>query len=441
LKFEMSTLWPFIPRRSMPEVVRAEGAYFYLRDGRQILDVAGSGGVVNIGHGRVEVVEAAARALQEVSYAVPGFMTPHRLALLKNLQENWLPDGLNCVHLASGGSEAVEAAIIVARMYQAASGRPDRWKVIGRDVSYHGGTLGSLAVGGHDKRKNGLGKMILNQPLAPSCYCLRCPFEKHYPGCNVTCALDLETLIKHEGPDSIAAFIAEPIVGPSGGALVPPDEYWRTIRDICYRYDILLIVDEVTTGFGRTGSRYAVDHWALLPDILVVGKGFSSGYAILSALFTSEPIAKRLADKRMKLVSHTYAGHPGACAATNAVLNILRGENLIQRVKRYGPKLGEKLVETLGQHPHVAEVRGKGFLWAIELVRNRDTLELFPQETGLTRSVFKKGLEMGMFFYPGGTGSARDIIVLSPPFIIGEKEIDEIATVLNCSIDRAIDDL
>jgi len=433
--------WSFVADREPPEIVRAAGVYLELRDGRRVLDAAGSAGVANIGHGRKEVIEAIARAATAVSYALPGFASPDRLALVERLRARWLPAGLSRVHLMNSGSEAIEAAIILARKYQFASGRLKRSKVIGRDLSYHGATLGSLAVGGHDGRRSGLGDLLPDQPHAAACYCLRCPFGKRYPDCRVECARSLERVIEAVGEENVAAFILEPIVGPSGGALVPPDDYWQTIHAICRRHGILVIADEVMTGWGRTGRRFACEHWGPPPDLLVSGKGLTGGYAPLAIVFTSEAVAEGLEAMGMKLPAHTYDGHSPGCAAANAVLQILEEERLVERVEALGPALGGYLTERLGGHPHVAEVRGRGFLWAVEVVRDRGTHERFPRHAEVTRSIVRAGLDRGVFFYPGGTGTERDIVVVSPPFTIAKADMRELAAVLESAIDRAVRDL
>jgi len=433
-----SASWPFIPGKRSFEVVRGEGSYLYLRDGRRLLDAAGGGGVVNVGHGRSEVVNAISQALGNLSYAVPGFATPERLALIEHLQKHWLPRGLSRVQLHGSGSDAVEAAVMLARKYQVACGRLGRWKTIGRDVSYHGATLSSLAIGGHDGRKAGLGPLLPAVAHAPACYCLRCPLGQTYPQCEVACANMVEELIRREGVETIAAFIAEPIVGPSGGALVPPDEYWPTIQDICQRHNILLIADEITTGFGRTGQRFAVEFWDVKPDILVVGKGLTGGYAPLAALFTSENLMEKLASLGMNLVSHSFDGHPGSCAAAKSVLEIILRERHLDRVRENGQVLGSSLAATLGNHPHVAEIRGRGLLWAIEIVRDRMTLERYPRYANLTQRIVNAGIEMGVFFYPGGTSVERDIIILSPPFIVELEEIAEMVRVLKNALDQVV---
>jgi hypothetical protein len=213
--------------------------------------------------------------------------------------------------------------------------------------------------------------------------------------------------------------------------MVPPQEYWTKIEQICRSNNVLIIADEVTTGFGRTGVPFALQHWSIKPDIMVVGKGLTGGYAPLGALFTTAEIVERVAEAGMKLTSHSYAGHPTACAAADAVLEILISEGLLSRVAQLGQELGALLQAEFREHPHVADVRGKGFLWGIEVVRDRGTLERFPQHADVARAIMHAGLNLGVFFYPGGTGVERDFVMISPPFTIGRQEISRIVEVLS----------
>ena len=433
--------YPFIPRRAPPlEIERAEGVYLYTKSGRRILDAAGGAIVANVGHGRREVAQAVAQELERASYVVPTFATEGRVRLVERLRESWLPEGLTRVFLASGGSESVDSALRLARMHHVSAGREGRWKVIGRDLSYHGTTLATLAAGGNLKRRKGFEPVLQDWPKAPACYCLRCPLESSYPQCGLACADALEQLIESEGPDSIAAFIAEPVVGSTVGAVVPPDDYWPRIAEICRHYGVLLIADEVMTGFGRTGKRFALDHWGVVPDILIGGKGLAGGYAPIGGVFTSEAIVAPLAEKGADMMYFTFSAQPGACAAALSVLEILQREHLVERAAKMGERLGDRLA-ALESHPHVAQVRGRGLLQAVELVKDKATLEPFPRKANLSARVVGAGLKNGVFFYPGGgggnghPGEARDVIVLGPPFIVEDAQIDEMVTVLEQSID------
>lgn len=434
---ERSRGYPFVPRGRPLVISHSEGAYLYRPDGRRILDAAGGAIVVNIGHGRREVAEAYAKAAGDLAYVVPTFATESRVRLIERLREHWLPEGVTRAVFTSGGSESVDAALRLARQHHVSSGRPERWKVIGRELSYHGVTLSTLGVGGHRKRRKGFEPWLPDLPHAPACYCMRCPMGRSYPGCDVACATELEALIEREGADTIAAFIAEPIGGSTAGALVPPDPYWPAIVDICRRHGILLIADEVMTGFGRTGARFAVDHWDVVPDVLVSGKGLTGGYAPMGGIFAKESVVAPIAERGDELMFFTYSAHAGACAAADKVLEILEQEKLVERAAEMGLRLRDRLSKLEG-HPNVAEVRGRGLLQAVEIVRDRATGEPFPLESGITGKIVGAGLAEGVFFYPGGCDPARDVITLGPPFIIGDEEIDLIGTALERAIDAAI---
>lgn len=437
---ELMPPWPAVPSAQFPEFARASGVWLYTVDGRRILDAAGQACVANIGYGRKEVAAAVARALEDFTHALPPFATPQRLQLVNTLRSKWLPPGLTRIHFVNSGSEAADAAIRLARQYQLAKGRASRWKVIGRDASYHGVTLGALSVSGHAERREGFEPLLSKMPLAPACYPLRCEDCAGQSGCNLRCADRLQALIESEGADTVAAFIGEAIVGTSGGALVPPDDYWARIQSICRRHDILLMIDEVITGFGRTGRRFAFEHWGIEPDVVITAKGFTGGYAPLAAVITTDSVIAPLVAKGDMMMFHTCGGHPAACAAANEVLETIDREGLIERAAQLGAYLDQKLTQ-LRRHPNVAEARGRGLLWAVELVRDKGTLERFPREDHFTLAIVRAGMERGVLFYFGGTGEHRDIICLAPAFIIERSEIDRMVEVLEQSIDAAIREL
>ena len=422
------------------DVAATEGCFLITRDGRRILDAAGGAIVVNIGHGRAEVAEAHAKALRQVDYVVPPFATEQRVRLVERLRDRWLPDGLRRIAFSGGGSEAMDSAIRLARRHHLAGGRPQRWRVLGRDLSYHGTTMATLAVGGHLSRRAGYQPWLVDDltssPRAVSHYCLRCPLGKSYPSCNAACADDVERAILEAGPDTVAAFVFEPIVGSNAGGLVPPDEYLPRVAEICRRHGVLMIADEVMTGCGRTGKKFGVDHWDIKPDILVCAKGLTSGYAPLSAICATDNVLAPIAEAGDDLMFFTYSGHSANCAVADKVLEILERENLVERAAQMGDVLRKKL-EPLEDHPHVAQIRGRGLLQALEIVRDRDTLEPFPQSVDMVSRVTAAGLEHGAFFYPGGNDPARDVVCLGPPFTITEAEIDFLVGVLTKSIDQA----
>jgi adenosylmethionine-8-amino-7-oxononanoate aminotransferase len=440
MQAERALVYPFVARAgARPTVIaRAEGVHLIAADGRRILDAAGGAIVVNVGHGRREVADAFARASTEATYVVPPFATETRVRLVERLRESWLPAGITRAMFTSGGSESMDAAIRLARQHHVSAGRPERWKVIGRQLSYHGATLATLAIGGHEKRRAGFEPWLAALPKAPACYCLRCPLGERYPSCGVACATDLERLLAEEGAETVAAFVAEPVVGSTGGAVAPVEEYWPRIAEICRRHGVLLIADEVMTGFGRTGKRFAVEHWGITPDILVGGKGLTGGYAPMGGLFAREEVVEPIAARGDELMFFTYGAHPASCAAADAVLDILERERLVERAAEMGAKLEQRLRERLGDHPHVAEIRGRGLLLGVELVRDRETLAPFPKEAHVTAKVVAAGLALGTFFYPGGCDPARDVITLGPPFILTDEHVAQIADHLREAIDAAV---
>ena len=418
-------------------IARSEGVWLYTDDGQQILDASGGAIVVNIGHGRREVAEAYAREAERAAYVLPPFATESRLRLVERLVQRWLPAGLTRIAFTSGGSESVDAALRISRAHFVAKGETKRWKVIGRDLSYHGTTMATLAVGGHTKRRAGFEPWLAELPKAPACYCWRCPLGKTYPTCRTACADEVEATIVAAGPDSVAAFIAEPIGGSTAGALVPPDEYWPKLAEICRRHGVLLIADEVMTGFGRTGKKFAVDHWGVTPDILVSGKGLTGGYAPMGGIFASEAVVAPIVERGQDIMFFTYSAHPASCAAADRVLQILEREALVQRAAVMGERLGKRLTRLLA-HPNVGDVRGRGLLWAIELVADKPTRESFPASVGFTNRVVAAGLAHGIFAYGGGVDPARDVITFGPPFTISEHEIDLIGERMELALESAL---
>lgn len=420
------------------EIEGAEGAWLFARGGRRILDAAGGAIAANVGYGRAEVADAVAAALRKGSYVVPTFATEERVRLVERLRAHWLPPGITRAYFASGGSESMDAALRLARQHHVSAGRESRWKIIGRDLSYHGTTLATLAAGGHTTRRAAFEPMLPTWPKAPACYCLRCPLGACYPSCDLGCVGAIEQTIEREGPETIAAVVAEPIVGSTAGALVPPDEYWPRLREICTRHGVLLVADEVMTGFGRTGKRFAVDHWDVVPDILVAGKGLAGTYAPMGGVFAREEVVAPLVETRTDLMFYTYGAHPVAVAAANAVLEIMERERLVERAAELGALLRERLTKLAG-HPNVAEIRGRGLLQAIELVADRETLEPFPPEAAMRDRVVAASFGMGVFVYPGGCDPARDVICIGPPFVISESEIDAIVATLSQALDSAVE--
>jgi adenosylmethionine-8-amino-7-oxononanoate aminotransferase len=431
-------LWPFVPTPRVIDVTHAEGRTLHLRGGGTMLDASGGAIISNIGHGRREVAEATAAAMVSMSYAVPPFATPERTRLIERLRRYWLPPHLTRVWLASGGSEAMDAAIKVALQHFRAKDEPKRTKIIGRDIAYHGTTALTLAVGGHVARKVGFESVLPDVLRVPTPYGLRSPLGRHHADFDIAAAQALEDIILAEGPETVAAFICEPITGSSGGAIMPGPRYWPMVQEICHRHGVLIISDEVMVGFGRTGKRFASEHFDLKADVMVSGKGLAGGYAPICGVFATDAVVAPLAEKNMAPMFYIYSGHPGACAAADKVLEIMEREALVERSAEKGEYLRQRLEAELGQHPNVAEIRGQGLFFGLEIVADRETLAMFPLEANVTARVVGAGIKDGVFFYSGGTGAVRDIICVGPAFTIEDSELDRIAETLKRAIDKAV---
>ncbi len=415
---------------------RAEGAWLYTGDGRRILDAGAGAVVINIGQAREEIARLVAEEVRRVNYIVPIWSTIERQRLVERLAK-WTPAGLTRFFFTSGGSEAIEAALKFAILYQSVKGRATRKKIIGRRLSYHGNTLAALSVGGSGRRAD-YEHVLFDWPKIGPSYCYRCEWGKTYPGCGIDCATALEEEIIRQGPETIAAFIAEPMMG-SGGAAVPPvAEYWPRIAEICKRHDVLLIADEVMTGFGRTGRRFGVDHWGISPDILVGGKGLTGGYMPMGMMAVNESLVEECERAGKDFMFYTYSSHPTACAVADRVLEIMEREHLVERSAKLGARLGAQLKETLSGHPMVGDIRGAGLFWGVEMVRDKSARTPYPPELKVTNRLIAAALKRGLFVYPS-SGMAQkeggDAVMVTPPFIIGDPEIEFIVNTLRAALD------
>jgi adenosylmethionine-8-amino-7-oxononanoate aminotransferase len=433
-----SSIWPFLPAKNPTSLSHAKGAYLYMDNGDKVLDAAGGAIVANIGHGRKEVADAIHAATMNCTYAVPPWITPEREALATELLNHWLPPHLTRIHVSSGGSEGNESAIKIAIQYQVATGHPEKSVILARDISYHGTTITTAAVSGHLSRKRGLESILDEYPTIETPYPLRCPLGRHHPDAADYYVKSLEDTIERVGAGNIAALIAEPVNGSSGGAITPPDNYWNRVQAILKKNNILLIMDEVMTGFGRLGKKFGSEVYDIKPDLLVSGKGLAGGYSPITGIFSTAEISDAISAAGLGVMFHTYAGLPQSCAAATTVLTILREENLIERVNKIGPQLKARLEDKFSQHPLVAEIRGEGMLIGIEIVKNRDTLECFPEQDHISDKVVRNAMEEGVFFYPGGTGEVRDIVCIGAPYIIGEPEIELMANALEKSLGKVL---
>jgi len=409
----------FVPGGAGPTIVGGDGVYLLTDDGRRILDAAGGAIVANIGYGRREVADAVHETMSAGGYVLPIWPTPARLRLRDLLVERWLPAGFEHVFFTSGGSESADSALRLARAHQVAAGRPERWKVVGRHPSYHGLTLGSLAAGSHDSRRAGYDPLLL-------------PFPK-VPWDDASAVVEI---IEREDPATIAAFIFEPISGAAGACLTASDEYWRTVEDVCRANDILLIADEVMTGFGRTGLTWGHEHLPLRPDVIYGGKGLGGGYVPMGMVATTADVVEPLR-RHGRFMFFTFTGTDPMCAGAAAVLEILESEGLVERCRTMGEVLGRRLDEVLGRHPNVAEVRGRALFRGVELVADRASGTRFPPEIGFTAMVLRECLARDLWVYPAGSGPVQDAVMLGCPFVITEDQIETVVTTLAESITAA----
>jgi adenosylmethionine-8-amino-7-oxononanoate aminotransferase len=423
-----------------PIAVKSRGIWIHDSDGKEYLDGSGGAVVSSIGHGVKEIADVMTRQAKRLAFAHSSqFITRESIGLAERLAALCPGDMKETgrVYLVSGGSEAVETAIKIARQYQIDSGRPGKSKIIARWQSYHGSTMGALALTGNVARRAFYQPMFADMPHIPPCFCYRCPYGLKFPSCDITCAEDLESAINQNGPDSIAAFIAEPIVGATLGAVPAVDGYWKRVREICTKHDVLLIADEVMTGIGRTGKNFGVDHWKVIPDLVVTGKGLSAGYTPLGAVVARGFVTDALSTGH-GYFEHglTYSANPLSAAIGSAVLDYITGHRLIARAARMGRTLQEKL-GTLRRHRIVGDVRGIGLLWGVELVRDRKTREPFDPSLRLSRRLFQACLQQGLIIYPGsGTRQGRDgdHFLIAPPFNVTSGELDELVA----RLDRAL---
>ncbi len=425
------------PTKYYPTAERGEGIYICDTEGKRYIDGSGGAVVVSIGHGVREIQEAMLAQAELISFTHGSQFTTEAAQKLAERLVRIAPSGLDRVYYLSGGSEAVETAVKMARQYQVDRGVPSKYKVISRWTSYHGNTLGALALSGHTGRRRYYQPLIQHTPHIAPAYCYRCPFDREPDSCHLECADDLERTILYEGPASVSAFIAEPVVGATAGALVPKDGYFQRIREICDTYDVLLIVDEVMTGIGRTGKYFSVDHWYVVPDMIVCAKGLASGYTPIYCIITKDAIRQAIMNGNGAFVhGHTYSQNPLSCSIALAVLDYIEKYDLVQRSAVMGKYFVNKL-QDLYKHPMVGDVRGLGLFAGVELVKNKETKEPFDPKQRVNVLIGNRAFEKGLICYPGNGGADGvhgDHILLAPPFIITEEEADMIVTILDESI-------
>lgn len=417
-------------RKKLLEVDHGEGVYLYDTDGKKYLDACAGAAVSNVGHAHPRIIEAMMEQAQKVAFSHLSRWTSKPIRELADLIAGIAPGSLNKLYLVSGGSEATEAALKMARQFfLERDGKTNKYRIVSRWKSYHGNTIGSLSMTG-DKRRKKYMPLLLNFPKAAPCYCYRCPFNQKPESCNVDCAHDLERLLKMEGAESIAAFIAEPVGGAACGALVPHPEYFKIIRQICDKYDILMIDDEVMAGFGRTGSMFAIEDFGVIPDLICAAKGMSSGYSPLGAVIAKDEVFNAFLNGSGVFVhGHTYGGNPLSAAVSVAVVKTILEENLVENSRAVGAYLLTQLKEKLLPFWFVGDVRGIGLMQGVEFVRDKNTKEPFPASMGIAEKITVTLLKQGIVVYPGtggADGENGDHFLLAPPLILTKDQADEI---------------
>jgi adenosylmethionine-8-amino-7-oxononanoate aminotransferase len=427
-------------RSIAPMVERGEGIYLYDTSGKQYIDGTSGPVVCNIGHGVKEIGEAYAAQSDKVAYVFRSHFTSAPSEKLATLIADMAPTGLEGVFFVSSGSEGTEMAAKIAHQYYLEQDKVQKELIVSRWSSYHGITMGALSMSGHVQRRKNFVNSLLPYPKIPIPYCYRCPENSEYPACNVACAHRLRDTIKMVGEEYISAFIAEPVVGAAAGAVVPPLEYYKIIREICDEFDILFIADEVMTGFGRTGLNFGIEHWGVTPDMIVFAKGASAGYYPLAGVIISEKIFTVLKNGKKGIFApgHTYSGTPMAGAVGCSVIEYMNKHRLIDNVAKLSGYL-EEVLKGLGSHKIVGDVRGKGFLWGIEFVKEKKTKKPFPPQQGgsVADLLSKAAFSNGLIVYPGTgsvDGNQGDHILVAPPFIIEKHEIDKLVSILDQSI-------
>ncbi|MCM3652223.1 aspartate aminotransferase family protein [Metabacillus litoralis] len=422
-----------------PTVTHGNGIYLYDTTGKKYIDGSSGAVTASIGHRVPEIIKAMDEQANKVSFVYRSQFTSEPAEMLaRKLNEIVDADEDYWSFFVNSGSEATETAMKIAIQHWQEQGNYRKNKILSRWISYHGITLGALSMSGHVKRRERFVPLLEEYPSVSAPYCYRCPFNQTYPDCHLFCASDLEVAIQRIGTEHIAAFIAEPIVGAAGGVIVPPEGYYKKIKDICDQHHILFIADEVMTGIGRTGKMFGMDHWDVKPDIIALGKGMSAGYTAIAATLVSEKVMTPILKGSGSIMSgHTYSANPQSAAVALAVLDYIEKHRLIEKVKDNGDYLLGKLKALALTTDIIGDVRGKGLMIGIEFVADPTTKRSFTPETELTSKIVEKARDKGLLIYPASTGNEGvngDAVILSPPFVITKEEIDQLVVLFEETI-------
>lgn len=426
----MARVFPRNSNSLPPTGLRGDGVYLFDDQGNQYLDGSGGAAVSCLGHGDRDVIAAIKTQLDTMAYAHNSFLTSEPAEQLADLLIKHAPSGLDRVYFVSGGSEAVEAALKLARQYYIEIGQPKRSKIIARKQSYHGNTLGALAVGGNEWRRTQFAPLLIDVSHISPCYAYREQLDSESDDTfGLRMANELEDEILRLGPEEVMCFVAEPVVGATLGAVPAVEGYFRRIREICDQYGVLLILDEVMCGMGRTGTLFACEQDGISPDICTIAKGLGAGYQPIGAMMCSKDIYDAIENgSGFFQHGHTYLAHPTACAAGLAVVTKLTS-GLVDSVAAKGEHLSALLQERLGQNPHVGDIRGRGLFWGVEFVSDRETKECFDPTLKIHAKLKSAAFAEGLICYPmGGTidGRRGDHVLLAPPFISDPHHMEEL---------------
>jgi hypothetical protein len=431
------------PRSAYPVAVRGEGAYLIDREGRRYLDASGGAAVSCLGHSDAAVIEAIRGQLGRLPFAHTSFFTNEPMEALAEALVARAPGEFDKVYFVSGGSEAIEAALKLARQYFVEKGEPQRRHVIARRQSYHGNTLGALAVGGNQWRRRQFEPLLIEASHVAPCYAYReRRREESDAAYGERLAAELEAEIRRLGADRVIAFVAETVVGATLGAVPAVPGYFRRVRQICDRYGVLLILDEVMCGMGRCGTLFAFEEEQVVPDLVTIAKGLGAGYQPIGAVLVAKRVFDAiLAGSGFFQHGHTYIGHAAACAGALAVHERLHQDGVLARVKPLGAKLEARLRAAFGEHPNVGDIRGRGLFWGVELVEDRRAKRPFDPKLKMNARVKKEAMAAGLMCYPmGGTidGARGDHVLLAPPFIVEEPQLDELVQKLERALAAAL---
>ena|SRR5690606_15421128 len=420
-----------VPRR--PTVARGEGIYLWDTQGRRYIDASSGPVASNLGHGNARVIAASDRQIREVAYASRAFFeSPSNIALADSLAELAGP-GFERAFFVSGGSEATESAMKLARQYAITQGQGSRWKVLSRNPSYHGGTMGAIAISGDPVSEAAFGPMTRLMPKVPTPFTYRLPEGHTADSWADHCADELERTILREGPETVLAFFLEPVGGLATGALVAPDHYYKRVREICSRHGVLLVFDEVMSGAGRTGRFLAAHHWPdARPDIVTLAKGIGAGYTPLGAVLASREMVEALAEAGGFMNGFTYASNPLSCAIGHAVVAETVERDLIANADAMGERLRQRLLEVQEGSGVIGDVRGKGLLMAIEIVADRRSKAILPAEAQAIPRIVALGMERGLLLYSRRTANGKfgEWLMVAPPLIVTAEQVDTIAALI-----------